>query len=202
MSSSRRRRRRIVVPLAVLAVLAVGGGAVAAGVRGADGGADQTRRPQVTEVDLRAPTRLPAPKPEASEPTEAGATAFALFWFDTLNYSLDRLDTEALASHTGAGCTQCNGWLVAISKWQAGGADLEGGLTVPLNLAIGPFSTTEPIQFAADYLTTPATVVDGTGNAVDYPGGRTRGGLSVLWANGRWQMTDVVLDVRQAGPRP
>ena len=152
---------------------------------------------RVTEVDLRPPTRLPRLPAEAGEPTEAGATAFSLFWFDTLNYSLSVLDSDALAAHTGATCTLCNGWLIAIQRWKQDGASLEGGLSVPVELAVGPFSAEQPVQFAATYLTTPATVTHPGAQVADFPGGRTRGSLKVLWANGRWQMTDVVLDVQQ-----
>lgn len=201
-ATSTRRSRRVLLPVAVLVVLAAVGGTMASGVLGEDRAAQGPGRTPVTEVDLRAPARQPGFPAAASQPTEAGATAFALFWFDTLNYSLDRLDTQALASYTGAGCGQCNGWLVAISRWKSAGSTLKGGLTVPLNLAIGPFKKAEPVQLTADYLTTPATVVDSTGKAADYPGGRTRGGLTVIYANGRWQMTDVVLDVTRAGARP
>lgn len=135
-------------------------------------------------------------------PTEAGATAFALFWFDTLNYSLARTTTEQLASYTTAGCRQCTGYLIGIQRWKESGARLEGGLTVPLNLAAGPFSTLEPVQFAATYLTTPATVTQKDGSANEFPGGRTQGGMTVLWNNDRWQMIDIVLDVTQTEPPP
>lgn len=154
---------------------------------------------RITEVDLRAPTRQPGLPAEASQPTEAGATAFSLFWFDTLNYSLSVLDADALASHTGAGCGQCNGWLIAIQRWKQEGAGLEGGLSVPVELAVGPFALEQPVQFAATYLTTPATVTRPGAQVADFPGGRTRGSLTVLWANGRWQMTEVVLDAVQQG---
>ena len=201
-TTSSRRSRRVLLTVAVLAVLAAVGGTLASGVLGEDRAADTAGRTPVTEVDLRAPARLPVLPAAASQPTEAGATAFALFWFDTLNYSLARLDSDALVAYTGAGCGQCNGWLVAISRWKTSGSTLEGGLTVPLNLAIGPFTKGEPVQLSADYLTNPATVVDSTGKGADYPGGRTRGGLTVIFANGRWQMTDVVLDATTAGARP
>ncbi len=154
------------------------------------------------EVDLRAPSRRPAPSAIAKEPTEAGATAFALFYFDAVNYSLANLDTDLLASHTNAGCQQCTGYLIGIQRWKEQGARLEGGLTVPTDMAIGAFSATEPVQLAATFLTTPATVTQRDGAAADYPGGRTRGGLTLLHANGQWQVTDLVLDVSQAGPRP
>jgi hypothetical protein len=156
----------------------------------------------VAAVDLRPPTRLPAVPAGATRPTPEGATAFALYWFDVLNYSLAHGDTEALVHVTGAGCRQCSGWLIAIAKWKAAGAQLEGGLTAPLSLAIGPFDAASPVQFAATYLTTPATVTDAAGHSTSYPGGRTRGGLSVLWSHDRWQMTDVVLDVRAQGVQP
>lgn len=156
--------------------------------------------PPRVEVDLKAPTRLPALRAEGMQPTEAGATAFTLFWFDALNYSLATADTDLLAGYTNAGCRQCSGYLIAIAKWKEQGAKLEGGLTAPIDLAIGPFSTTEPVSFAASFLTTPATVTQKDGTAADYPGGRTRGGVTVLWANERWQVTDLIIDVKQAGP--
>ena len=165
----------------------------------ASGGSDRAPR-QVVEVDLRPPARLPALPAGATQPTVAGATAFTLFWFDTLNFSLANNDTDALASYTGVGCQQCSGWLIGISRWKAGGGRLEGGLTVPLELAVGPFAIAEPVTFAATFLTTPATVTRPDGPAQEYPGGRTRGGVTVFWANDRWQVTDVVLDITQAKP--
>lgn len=152
---------------------------------------------RITEVDLRAPTRQPGLPAEAKQSTEAGAAAFALFWFDTLNYSLSVLETDALAAHTGTGCSQCNGWLIGIERWTQEGARLQGGLSVPIELAIGPFSIAEPVQFAATYLTTPATVSRAGQQPAEFPGGRTRGALTVLWANGSWQMIDVILNVER-----
>lgn len=199
--------RRLRPGRGLLSLLAVGL-LVAAGTTLAIAAQDDARTPgaaasdgsRVTEVDLRPPTHLPRLPAEAGEPTEAGATAFSLFWFDTLNYSLSVLDSNALAAHTGATCSQCNGWLIAIQRWKQDGASLEGGLSVPVELAIGPFSVEQPVQFAATYLTTPATVTRPGADVADFPGGRTGGSLTVLWANGRWQMADVVLDA-QMGQR-
>lgn len=167
--------------------------------RSDDRAAGTGKVPQV-EIDLKAPSRRPELRAEGRQPTEAGATAFTLFWFDALNYSLANADTDLLAGHTGAGCRQCSGYLIGLARWKEQGAKLDGGLSVPVDLAIGPFSTTEPVQFAATFLTTPATVTQKDGSAQDYPGGRTRGAVTVLWANERWQMTDLVIDVKQAGP--
>ena len=198
---SRVRRGRGLLLVVVAGVLVAAGTTIA--LRGQDraepaqpAGSDGAR---VTEVDLRPPTRQPGLPATASQPTEAGATAFSLFWFDTLNYSLSVLDNDALAAHTGAGCAQCNGWLIAIQRWKQEGATLEGGLSVPVELSVGPFVPEQPVQFAATYLTTPATVSRPGKQVADFPGGRTRGALTVLWANGRWQMTDVVLDVQVQG---
>lgn len=190
----------------LLALLMVGL-LVAAGTTLAIAGQDDAGNPgragsggsRVTEVDLRPPTRRPGLPDKAREPTEAGATAFALFWFDTLNYSLSTLNSDALASHTGASCAQCNGWLIAIQRWKQDGAELHGGLSVPVQLAVGPFSVEQPVQFAATYLTTPATVTRPGAQVADFPGGRTRGSLTVLWANNSWQMSDVVLDSAPPG---
>ena len=154
--------------------------------------------PARIEVDIKAPSRVPVLKAEAQEPTVEGATAFVRHWFDALNFSLAHATDEPLISITGAGCQQCSGWILGIHKWKGAGLTLGGGLAVPVSLAVGPFSTREPVQFAATYLISPATLTDRQGKAQSYPGGRTRGGLTVLWANGRWQMTDIVLDVKQA----
>lgn len=190
------RRRRRAVAAAVL-VLVLGGAAV---VLTQDGGAPPAGAAAVVEVDLRPPTRQPVLPPTARQPTEAGATAFTLFWFDTLNHALDRQDADGLLPWTGAGCRQCTGWVLGISRWAADGAELEGGLTVPVELAVGPFSQTEPVTFASTFLTTPATLTAADGTVTEYGGGRTRGGVTVVWANGRWQMTDVVVDARQPTP--
>lgn len=191
------RRRSALLLSAALAVVLVGT-VLVLGLRWTDepAQANPGQRP-VLEVDVRPPTRQPQLPAAATEPTEAGATAFALFWFDTLNYSLANLDGDALASHTGAGCQQCSGWLIGISRWAGAGAEVDGGLTVPLDVAVGPFSVTEPVSFAATFLTTPATVTEPRLSPVGYPGGRTRGGFTLLWANERWQMTEVVIDARQ-----
>jgi hypothetical protein len=152
-------------------------------------------------ADLRAPSR--APHLPVSQPTVAGARDFVLFWFDTLNYSLAHGDDDLLVAHTGAGCRQCSGWLLGINRWKGEHLTLAGGLTYPLGLAIGPFSSTEPVSFAATFANSPATLTSGDGTVVGrYPGGTTRGGLTVLWANDRWQMTDIVLDVPQSGATP
>lgn len=156
-------------------------------------GRDATGRP-IVEIELKAPTRKPELPPTATEPTVAGATAFVRYYFDALNYSLAHGDTDLLAHHSNAGCGLCSGYLLAISKWQAQGAHLTGGLTVPAGLAIGPFSTTEAVPFVATFLTSPASLRQPDGSVADYPGGRTRGGVAVLYANGRWQMTAIVLD--------
>ena len=180
------------------AALAAGSVTLLAGGQ-ADGSNDRSPS-QGVEVDLRPPARLPALPAAAGQPSVAGATAFTLFWFDTLNYSLANNDADALASYTGVGCQQCSGYIIGISRWKASGGRLEGGLTVPLDLAVGPFSDTEPVTFAATFLTTPATVTLPDGPAQEYPGGRTRGGVTVFWANGRWQVTDLILDSTQPKP--
>lgn len=145
-------------------------------------------------VDLKAPSKKPSLPPLAGQSTVEGATRFVRFWFDALNYSLAHGDMNLLASHTGAGCGQCNGYLIGISKWKGSGTRLEGGLTVPLQLAIGPFDLTKPVPFAASFLTTPATLTAQNGSVSDYPGGRTSGGLTLLWANNRWQLSDLIID--------
>lgn len=198
------RQTRLLAVFAVVAVLA-GGVALGLGIRDGMSDDDVQARPAADaqagfEVDLKPPTTKPEIGPEAQQGTEAGATAFALYWFDALNWSLSQDDSDLLASHTGAGCGQCSGYLISISRWRDEGTELEGGLTVPLELAAGPFSTTEPVQFAATFLTTPATLTEEGGTATDYPGGRTQGGMTVLYSNGRWQMTDLVIDASQAPP--
>ncbi len=145
-------------------------------------------------VDLKAPSRKPSPPALAGEPTVEGATRFVRFWFDALNYSLAHADDDLLVHYTGAGCGQCNGYLVGISKWRGSGTRLEGGLTVPIQLAVGPFDLEKPVPFAASFLTTPASLTGRDGSVSDYPGGRTSGGLTVLWANGRWQLSDLIID--------
>jgi hypothetical protein len=191
--------RRRWVALAAAATVLVGGLVASTGLGGDDAA---TPPAQLTEVDLRAPSRLPVLKDAAKQPTEAGATAFALHWFDALNWSLSHNDDDLLAGITGAGCQQCTGYLIAVKRWKDSAARLEGGLSVPLDLAIGPFDIAQPVQFASSFLTTPATLVAKDGTATAYPGARTRGGLTVVWANGRWQMTDLVIDVRKAGATP
>jgi hypothetical protein len=166
------------------------------------GGKDDAKAVAPLVLDIRAPSTQPQLRAAAQQPTTEGATAFALFWFDTLNWSLTHADDDLLVSHTSAGCRLCTGWLIGINRWKAQGRTLRGGLSYPLNLAVGPFSTTGPVTFAADFVTTPAALVAPDGTAERFPGGRTRGGLTVLWANGRWQMTDIVLDVHQAGATP
>ena len=193
-----KRRRVWLTVVLTSAALAAGSVTLLQGEQ-ADGSNDRSL-PQGVEVDLRAPARLPALPAVAGQSSVAGATAFTLFWFDTLNYSLANSDADALASYTGVGCQQCSGWLIGISRWKAKGARLEGGLTAPLNLAVGPFSDTEPVTFAATFLTTPATVTQRDGPTQEYPGGRTRGGVTVLWANNRWQVTDIILDLTQPKP--
>lgn len=167
-----------------------------------DSGAKASDKPTRLVAELKAPSRAPQIKEAATKPTPEGATAFVLFWFDTLNYSLARQDTELLAHWTNAGCRQCNGWLIGISRWKNDGSRLEGGLTYPVKLAIGSFSTTQPVAFAAEYLTSAAGLVGKNGSVQRYRAGRTQGGLSVLWANGRWQMTDVLIQASQAGATP
>jgi hypothetical protein len=158
--------------------------------------------PRAVEVEVRPPTRAPAFPAVAAEPTEAGATAFVPWFFDVVNWSLSSGDTDQLASASGAGCAQCSGWLLGVARWQAEQAQLDGGLTVPLELAVGPFRATEPVSFAATFLTSPATLTRPDGTVEQFPGGRTRGGVTVLWVNDRWQVTEVVLDTRTALPRP
>ena len=193
-------RRGLLALMALAALVATGSTFVLKGQQSVEPiGQAGSGGSRVAEVDLRPPSRQPSLPAEASQPTEAGATAFSLFWFDTLNYSLSVLDADALAPHTGAGCAQCNGWLIAIQRWKQEGSRLEGGLSVPLELAVGPFALEQPVQFAATYLTTPATVTRPGPDVADFPGGRTRGALTVLWVNGSWQMTDVVLDVSERG---
>ncbi|HWH28245.1 MAG TPA: DUF6318 family protein [Mycobacteriales bacterium] len=194
----RARRRLLLVLLAPLLAAAV----LVAVLLQRDDPDVAAGRPPVVEVDLEAPTTKPALPAEQQQPTVEGARDFALFWFDALNWSLANADADLLAGHTNGGCRQCTGWLLAIARWRDGGDRLEGGLTVPVQLAIGPFSDREPVQFAATFLTSPATVTSPDGAVQEYPGGRTRGGLTVLWANGRWQMTDVVLDAANAPPQP
>ena len=200
----RSSRRRPLLLLALVVVLLLSGIGTLIYVLLDDGSAPARRAgagPTV-EVDLRPPSRRPEPSAAAKEPTEAGATAFALFYFDALNYSLANLDTDLLAGHTNAGCSQCTGYLIGIQRYKDQGARIEGGLTVPVDLAIGAFTPTEPVAFAATFLTTPASVKQKDGTAADFPGGRTKGGFTVLHANGQWQVTDLVLDATQAGPRP
>ena len=200
MNSTRIVNRRRVWLAVVLAGAALAAGSVTLLQGDRADGSDDRSSPQAVEVDLRPPARLPSLPAEAGQPSEGGATAFTLFWFNTLNYSLANNDADALASYTGVGCQLCSGWLIGIGRWKASGGRLEGGLTVPLDLAVGPFSTTEPVSFAATFLTTPATVTQPDAPSQDYPGGRTRGGVTVLWANDRWQVTDIVLDATQARP--
>ena len=198
MTTTRSASRRWVWLTVVLAGSALAAGSATLLQRDqADGSTDRSAA-QAVEVDLRAPARLPALPAAAAQPTVAGATAFTLFWFDTLNYSLANNDADALASYTGVGCQQCSGWLIGISRWKASGGRLDGGLTVPLDLAVGPFEIAEPVSFAATFLTTPATVTRPDLPAQEYPGGRTRGGVTAFWANDRWQVTDIILDVTQA----
>ena len=200
MTPKRPSNRRWMWLTVVVASAALAAGAVTLLPGSQADGSNDRSPPQGVEVDLRPPARLPALPAAAGQPTVAGATAFTLFWFDTLNFSLANNDADALASYTGVGCQQCSGWIIGISRWKAGGGRLEGGLTVPLDLAVGPFSDTEPVTFAATFLTTPATVTQPDGPAQEYPGGRTRGGVTVLWANGRWQVTDIILDTAQPKP--
>ena len=158
---------------------------------------DAKGRP-VIQIDLKAPSRMPELPAKATAPTAAGATASTLYWFDALNYSLSHSDTDLLAHHSNAGCGLCTGYLLAIAKWKQQGAAVTGGLTVPAALAIGPFSTTEPVTFAVTFLTSPASLRQPDGSVAEYGGGRTRGSVTVLYANDRWQMTDVVLDLSKA----
>jgi hypothetical protein len=164
-------------------------------------GRDAQGRP-VVEIEVKAPSRKPELPSRAMAPTPAGATAFVLYWFDALNYSLARGDTDLLAHHSNAGCRFCTGYLMSILKWKEQGVRVEGGLVVPAALAIGPFSATEPVTFATTFLVSPGSLRQPGGAQTEYGGGRTRGSVTVLHANGRWQVTDVVIDLSSTKENP
>lgn len=196
---TRRRSRILVLASLVVGVVALTDVLV---IKLGDSSSKASATPKQLVAEIKAPSRAPQLKEVGTTPTPEGATAFALFWFDTLNYSLAHADSDLLVHWTSAGCRQCTGWLIGISRWKNEGSRLEGGLTYPIRLAIGPFSTSAPVSFAADYLTSAAGLVSKNGTVQRYRGGRTQGGLSVLWANGRWQMTDVTLQSSQSGATP
>lgn len=164
--------------------------------------AEQPGARQQVVAEIRPPSRVPQLPDVAAQPTVEGATRFVRYWFDTLNWSLSQYDTDLLVHHTGAGCRLCSGWLIGIGRWKADGTRLAGGLTYPVSLAVGPFSQGQPVTFAARFATSPAALTDRSGQVRRYPGGVTTGGLTVVYANGRWQMSDIVLDASQSGAAP
>lgn len=73
---------------------------------------------------------VPLPKlPQAAkERTEAGATAFAKYYFDLINYTVETNDAEPLKRNTMRGCEVCGTALIdpagraqITGKWQVGG---------------------------------------------------------------------------------
>jgi hypothetical protein len=199
------KRRRLALASLLVGAVAVGGGLFLTlgpeGKKKSHVGVDAQGRP-IVQIDLKAPSRKPVLPAEAKAATADGAKAFVLYYFDALNYSLAHGDTDLLAHNTNAGCQLCTGYLLGIAKWKEQHIRLTGGLTVPAALAVGPFSTTEPVTFIATFLTSPATLTKADGSTADYPGGRTRGGVAVLFANGEWQMTEIVLDSSKAKETP
>ena len=165
-------------------------------------GDSEAKAKKVYVAEIRPPSTMPRIKPEAMKPTAEGAAAFALYWFDALNYSLSHGDTDLLAHWTNAGCRQCNGYLIGIADWKSDGTKVEGGLSYPQQLSIGPFSTTQPVPFVAEFLTSAAQLTKADGTVQRYPGGRTQGGLSLVWEHGRWQMNELILDRTQAEAAP
>lgn len=149
----------------------------------------------VDSLELVPPVEAPEPPRELQEPTEEGAIALAEFWFDGLNYSLANNDIDLLEGWTAGSCPQCNAWFIVIGENTNAGNVMDGGFTYPVRLAIGPFSTTEPVTFAATFVSTAATVTRPDGSADAYPRLQGDGVFSVVWSeeSGRWLMADVRL---------
>jgi hypothetical protein len=146
-------------------------------------------------VDLVAPTVRPEIPEEALEQSEAGAIAFVRFWFDALNYSLSTNDTELLAPWTSGNCPQCTSWLITITGNANADAVMEGGLTAPVTLAIGPFSPDGPVFFAATFVNEEAVVTTPDGRREAYPRLVSDGTLAIEWSreSQRWLMSTVEL---------
>lgn len=149
----------------------------------------------VESLELVPPAEAPEPPPELQEPTEEGAIALAEYWFDGLNYSLANNDVELLEGWTAGSCPQCNAWFIIIGENASAGNVMDGGFTYPVRLAIGPFSTREPVTFAATFVSTAATITRPDGTADAYPRLEGDGFFSVVWSeeSGRWLMADVQL---------
>jgi hypothetical protein len=192
----------VVIAVLVVASEAAGGpgGAAGDGAAAADAtlGVRPAAEPSVRDVDridIVAPTTVPAYPAAAEQRTEEGALAFQRFWWDTLNYSLATNDDELLAGHTSGSCAQCNAWLVIAGRHADQGATMTGGLTFPVNLAVGPVEESQPVLFRATFVSTEATVTQADGSAVRYPRLVSEGTFTVRWSeeSSRWLMIDVSL---------
>lgn len=75
------------------------------------------------------PSLMPPPLPElATQQTSEGAEAFAMWWFDTLNYATATGDTAGLAAASGPDCEACANYIEEIDTAYRFGGRIEGGL--------------------------------------------------------------------------
>lgn len=161
-------------------------------------GAEPPPEPDVsvteTPTETGSPTADPPPTPPplpaaATQPTKAGAVAFARHYFEMVNYSLESLDTGPLRELTYR-CRGCDGGADSVDDIAENSGVSSGGLWTTLSVEgeqLGTTSSEKRFGLRMQMRSSP--------QRVEYPeprddelfrGGRREAGLSVDWREGSW----------------
>ncbi|SDQ88204.1 DUF6318 family protein [Quadrisphaera sp. DSM 44207] len=109
----------------------------------------ETRTPTETPTPIETPPVLP---PEARDRTEAGAAAFASYWFDALEYGYRTGDTTLVEVASAPDCTECQNFVDIIESQYGDGGSIRGAdlsVVAPIAAPMEDFGTLVSLTFSA-----------------------------------------------------
>lgn len=141
-----------------------------------------------------APTGAPTVPAAAQQQTPDGAAAFVQYWFDTLTYSWDVMQSEPLLSL--GECLTCSEFAQTIDGVAAKGNHLEGNEVAVRNLSPNAVLADGSSSVLALFDAPPQNEVDPQGAVVEVIEGAVTDiqyFFDLAWATGGWTVTSIRL---------
>jgi hypothetical protein len=159
-----------------------------------------TASPDKADTPASASAARPSMPPPAQKNDEQGATTFASYWLEMIDYGYRTLDTTPLLGLAAPSCRACSEFVAQLERDKAAGFHYEGGrihFRSAQPTGTRPEKSTVTVLFDQDEL----KVLDRENKTMEtVPANRTIFVFDLSWSGGGWRASTIKLGMENGAP--